>query len=191
MAEPARIRSFIAVDPAAATRAALVRLKADLAAIRADVRWVGDEALHCTLKFLGGVAPERLERVHDAVRTAAAAIEPGTVSARGLGAFPSLKRARVVWAGFDGDCVRALAAAIEGVLQPLGFETERRAFHPHITLGRVNGTRGWERVRALIDARAGDDFGRTTVDSVVIYRSDLRRTGAEYTALWRLPLAKC
>lgn len=183
-----RIRAFLAIDPSAATHAALVALKAEFTATRADVRWVRDGGLHCTLKFLGSVECARLERVPAAVAAALAGRRPVRAVARGLGVFPTPARPRVVWVGFDGSGLGNIAAAVDAALAAEGFASERRPFRAHITLGRVNGRRGWGRVSQVMAAHAEDDFGSTDVDRVVVYQSDLRPDGAVYTALWTIPM---
>jgi 2'-5' RNA ligase len=109
---------------------------------------------------------------------------------RGLGGFPSLRQPRVLWVGLESDGLAELAACVEEAMSRLGFEPERRAFAPHITLGRVNGTRGWSRTEELFKGHLSDDFGECTVDAVTIYRSTLRPDGAVYTPLWTIPLSR-
>jgi len=183
-----RIRSFVAVDLDPAVLDTLQRLQAELAASRADVRWVRPSGMHLTLKFLGPVAPAQLERVHAALGEALRDSPPLTVAAHGLGAFPTLRRPRVVWAGLAGDGLGALAARVEAGLVPLGFAAEARGFTPHVTLGRVNSLRGWPELAAVIDRHRDDDFGRTAVRAVIVYRSTLHREGAQYAVLWSIPL---
>src|SRR5690349_12357716 len=98
-----RIRSFVAVDIAAPVRAALRALQAELAEAGADVRWVRAEGIHVTLKFLGAVEAARLERVHAVLRDILRAHPALHLRVRGLGAFPSLRRPRVLWTGLHGD----------------------------------------------------------------------------------------
>ena len=59
----------------------------------------------------------------------------------GLGAFPSGKKARVLWAGIDKGSseLSTLAADVEKALENLGFGREKRGYKPHITLGRSRG----------------------------------------------------
>ncbi len=184
-----RIRSFIAVDLSPAAHAALVRLKQELAATGAEVRWVRDAGLHCTLKFLGSVEGERLERVREAVGGTLSGFAPIRVRARSLGVFPTPARPRVVWVGLEGDGLREIAGAVEAAVEPLGFAAEKRAFAPHVTMGRVTGRRHWARLAALMKTHADTTFGDTEVTHVVIYRSQPQRQGAVYTALWTIPFA--
>jgi 2'-5' RNA ligase len=184
----ARIRSFIAVDLAAPVQAALRQLLAELSQVRCDVRWIRGAGLHVTLKFLGWVEPAGLERARDTLARAVAGRPALRVHARGLGAFPSWRRPRVLWAGLEGEGLSELAARVDAAMCRAGFEPERRTFTPHITLGRVNGLSGWSQVEELVKAHLSDDFGVSIVDGVTIYRSTLRSDGAVYTPLWTIPL---
>jgi RNA 2',3'-cyclic 3'-phosphodiesterase len=186
--ESASIRSFIAVDLEEPVREAVRGLQGELARIESDVRWVRPEGLHVTLKFLGSVEPARLERVHGAVVAAVGSAPALHVGARGLGAFPTWRRPRVLWVGLHGDGMAELAAHIDTALAPLGFEREQRAFTPHLTLGRVNSLRGWPRLEEACKAHLDDDFGESEIDAVTIYRSTLQRGGAVYNPLWTIPL---
>ncbi len=188
--EAERIRSFIAVDLAAPVRTALRRLIDELARPKADIRWVRAEGLHITLKFLGWVEAARLEKVHAALAAAIADQAALQLRAHGLGAFPSLRRPRVLWVGLEGAGLAELAARVEAAMVRMGFEAEKRAFTPHVTLGRVSSLRGWARVEELFKAHLDDEFGESGVDTVVIYRSTLRPDGALYTPLWTIPLGR-
>jgi 2'-5' RNA ligase len=110
MMQTAHVRTFIAVDLAPEVCAAILRLKADLAHVRSEVRWVRDEALHATIKFLGSVPGVRLGDVRDAVARAAASMTSFAAPVRGLGAFPSIKRPRVLWVGLKTPALGKLRA---------------------------------------------------------------------------------
>lgn len=184
------VRAFVAVDPGPAVHTALVRLKNTLAAVDADVRWVGDGGLHVTLKFLGATAPASLDQLRaglaDTLRDRLAI----PVHVSGLGAFPSRNRPRVVWVGVTGDGLDDVARAVETAAVAAGFPAEERPFRPHITLGRVRGPRGARRLETALGAQGDADCGAGVVNEVIAYRSDLHRTGAVYTKLWTIPLVK-
>jgi len=190
MSETERIRSFIAIDLAEPVRAAIASLQRELARANADVRWVRREGMHVTLKFLGAVEAPRLERVHEAVETALHTQPALHVRAHGVGAFPSLRRPRVLWVGLEAEGLVELAAQIDAAVTPLGFEPEKRSFTPHATLGRVNSLRRWAALEAQLATHIDDDFGSSDVDAVTIYRSTLRPTGSIYTPLWTMSLNK-
>lgn len=190
VSETARIRSFVAVDLQSPVLAALQMLQQELARVKADVRWVRAEGLHATLKFLGSVEGPLLERVHatllDTVRDQPALC----VCVRGLGAFPSLRRPRVLWVGLSGPGLVEVAACVDDALAQLGFAREKRAFTAHVTLGRVNGLRGWPRLEEVFKAHVADDFGESAIDAITVYGSTLRPDGAIYTPLWTIPLSQ-
>lgn len=188
MGDDNRIRSFVAVDVTAQVRAALTVVVEELKEVRADIRWMRPEAMHATLKFLGGVDRPRLERVRAAVEAAAGARPAMQLRTARLGAFPSWRRARVLWAGLHGAGLTELAADFDAALVPLGFAAEQRAFTPHITLGRVRSQRGWPDVERAAKPHLEDDFGSSDVACVTIYRTTLRPEGSVYTPLWTIPL---
>jgi 2'-5' RNA ligase len=154
-----------------------------------DVAWIAPSNLHVTLKFLGQVEPERVTALGDALRAAVSTERAFGVTVRGLGAFPSPARPRVLWAGLD-DPAHALARLAERVdagCSELGFARESRAFAAHVTLGRVREPR---RQPALGSALArGADFGALRVDRVSLMRSELSPRGARYSELAGAPLA--
>ncbi len=188
MTDSDRIRSFIAVDLDPTVLAAVGSLQRELAGCAADVRWVRPAGMHVTLKFLGGIAPSLLDQVHHAVQQALADRPAVRLLVRGLGAFPSLQRPRVLWVGLTGAGLALLAEHVEGAVTPLGFAAERRRFSPHLTLGRVNSLRGWPQLKEIFAAHAADDFGATTISAVTVYRSVLRPDGAVYTPLYKIVL---
>lgn len=184
-----KLRCFVAVDLAEEVRARLTALQKDLAESGADVRWVRVEGLHITLKFLGYLENARLEQVRQVVCRVASGYQPWQVRLRGLSAFPSLRRPRVLWVGVEdeGQLV-SVATRLEDELVALGFDREDRPFTPHITLGRVNGLRRWGELEERLKGYLGTSWGESRVDRVIIYRSDLQRGGAVYTPLWTMPL---
>ena len=190
MSEKDTIRSFVAVDVTAPVHAAIAALQAELARVRADVRWVRAEGMHVTLKFLGSVDSGLLERVRAALVVALAERPALEVGVRGTGAFPSLRRPRVLWVGLDGAGLSELAGIVDAALLPLGFAPEKRSFAAHVTLGRVNSLRGWPALEEQFKAHLDDDFGSSRIDAVTIYRSTLRAGGAVYSALWTIPLCR-
>lgn len=155
----------------------------------ADVAWVAPGNLHVTLKFLGQVDEARAPALADALYATLAGQRAFDVAVRGLGAFPSPTRPRVLWAGLD-DATGALAAVarrVDACCGGLGFPRETREFAAHVTLGRVREPR---RQPALADALArAAGFGRVRVARVSLMRSELSPRGARYSELAAAPLA--
>jgi 2'-5' RNA ligase len=185
------IRSFIAIDLPQETRQGLTVIQEHLRQSRAAVRWVKPGSIHLTLKFLGIVHPAQIDDIA-AVAAQVVRNEPVfTLCAAGLGSFPSQRNPRVIWVGLQGELERLshIQARLEDGLVPLGFAREQRKFRPHLTLGRLKdrGNR-----QALIEAMAEleiPEFDSFDVTEIILYKSDLRPTGAIYTKLHRMPLA--
>jgi 2'-5' RNA ligase len=184
------LRTFIAIELDDELRINLGRLQDRLRSQVAPrcVRWVSPEGIHLTLKFLGDTPAIKVGDVQAALARAVAGIPPFTVTMGGLGCFPNLRRPRVVWVGLQevtGALVR-LRDAVEAEVSPLGFPTERRAFQPHLTLGRVQRYASSSEVRELGEAVLTSPAGtldEMKVSGVFYIKSDLRPTGAVYTIL--------
>lgn len=154
----------------------------------AHVRWVPAENLHVTLKFLGHIPDGRVAPVRVALRHVGVQAAPFTVGARGLGVFPTPRRARVVWVGLEAPELGVLAGRVDDAMAAVGFPRESRTFTPHITIGRVKDPRGWGGVLEAIASYGAQPFGDSRIDEIVLYRSELRPQGPLYTALERVPL---
>ena len=185
------IRSFIAIDFPEEIRKALEDIQKELKQCGAGVRWVKPGSIHLTLKFLGNIHPAQVEDIALAVAQEIRDEPPITLGAAGLGAFPSRRKPRVIWIGMEGEVQRLtrIQTRVENALEPLGFVREKRGFRPHLTIGRVKDRR---KLQALIDAMAElkiPEFDSFDVTEIILYKSDLRPTGAIYTKLHRMSLA--
>lgn len=179
------LRLFIAVPIPQGMREALEGLQASWKARTQGVRWVRPEGLHITLKFLGNVPEERLQAIKEAMETALSGLAPFEVRVKGVGAFPSLRNPRVLWVGVEDEegKLKGVFKALEKALQKLGFPREERPFSPHLTLGRVKGRGDFSFLEG-----SGFDFGPLLVKEVILFKSDLKPEGAEYTPLYAVPL---
>ncbi len=187
------VRSFVAVPLAPDVQQAVFGLADELAAALPGVRWSRKvENMHVTIKFLGNVDEERLAAFGADLQAALAEVRAFPIAVRGMGAFPSARRATVIWAGIDdptGGLQRA-AAVVEAVAVQGGVgQRETRPFRAHVTVGRA---------KASVDARgplAGlgqRRFGAATVDALLVYESRLgggpQHAGSTYVLRHRAAL---
>src|SRR6185436_9870816 len=145
------MRVFVAATLPAAIRENLAAAQRALDALSLDVRWVRPEGIHLTLVFLGEVLAARLQGLAAALGALRGAAGPIVLEARGLGTFPESGRPRVIWARLAGDLdgLARLQASVAAAVREAGSAIEARDWHPHLTLGRVQG--GWgDRARAAI-----------------------------------------
>lgn len=186
------MRLFVALNPPAAERERIDAAVEPLRAARLPVRWVGPAQRHLTLKFLGEVAEARVPEVTEAVEAAAATVPPFEVEWTAVGAFPSLRRPRVVWLGVTpARELTALHEELERRFERLGFERENRDLAPHLTLGRAQRDARPPELRDLERLAAQVAFaGRVRFETLDLMRSRLRPTGAEYDVLRAAPLGE-
>jgi 2'-5' RNA ligase len=184
------VRLFVAAALPDEVRARLGAAQAALARLPLDVRWTRPEGIHLTFTFIGEVPAERVDPIRRALRESCGGLSPAALAARGVGVFPDRGRPRVIWAGVVGDLEAAgrVKNAVDAALAPLGVVAEARPFRPHLTLGRVTGSRGGD-WRVAIDPHAGDEFGVFAVEACVLFESRLLPGGARYQALETVPLA--
>ncbi|MGE5127521.1 MAG: RNA 2',3'-cyclic phosphodiesterase [Betaproteobacteria bacterium] len=176
-------RSFVALECEPGLQDALRELQARLRPRLGEARLVRPERIHLTLRFLGLSSPARLERLRPQLAAAAAACPPCEARVRGVGTFPDRGSPRVLWLGIElAEPLLVLQADCERAARAAGFDPEPRAFRAHLTLGR------W-RERAPRPELPEVDLGRTRLDTLTLFRSELRPDGAVYTPLARFPLA--
>jgi len=133
------MRLFVAILLDDEVRAALGRVQQQLSPACSGVRWVRQDQLHITAKFLGEVPDRDVAGVSKALERAATQLAPFEMTLKGCGCFPPRGAVRIVWAGIQepsGSLLRSVEA-VEGGLTEIGFPRERRPFSPHITIGRV------------------------------------------------------
>jgi len=183
------IRSFIAIELPEKVLEGLARLRKELERDgHKFVKWVDPGGVHLTLKFLGNIPSKRVAEITEAIEEATQGISPFNLEISGLGAFPSLKQARVFWVGIGGevDKLSRLQQNIDSALAILGFAKEERSFVPHLTLARIRqGAPPPERrsFGELIGSTVFEDKYHVEVEAINLMRSQLTPAGAIYTCL--------
>jgi len=149
-----------------------------------DLKWVAPTNYHVTLKFLGWTRDEAIAAIVDGLQTALAGVSPFRFRTARLGAFPSLEKASVVWAGVDDPApLTEVASRIETACEGLGFAREKRGFHPHVTLARLRETRA---VKELVLPLSEQMFSDSRCDGVTLFESETKSSGSVYRELHRI-----
>ena len=179
------LRAFVAVPIPDAVAAFLQQIQVRLHAPEMKIRWVAPTNIHLTLKFFGDIDPSRVDAVAAQMDLAAGSIPAFSLVARGVGVFPNLRNARVLWVGLAGDLDRlgAIHASLESGLKSVGFSKSPRNFRAHLTIGRTRERIDAQTIRASLEPLkdvASDSF---RVDRLALFRSILKPAGAEYTLL--------
>lgn len=184
------IRAFIAIDLPEDIRRHLTHVAHTLQKELQPypIRWVPPKNIHLTLKFLGDVSEHNLRILTHLLAGEVETHRPFEFSVGTLGAFPDMRRPRVIWVGVEAPHeLLALQRGIDQATAKLGYQSERRPYQPHLTLGRVSrnatGAQVREISRRLQETTVGF-LGSARVSEVHLYRSDLRPEGAVYTQLF-------
>lgn len=183
-----RVRTFIAVElsPRVMTRAG--DLIDELRVVGAEVNWVRPQQMHLTLKFLGDVPDTETPDICRVIKQVADDFEPFEIVCRGAGAFPNLQEPRTLWIGIqDGaEELKRLQSEIDDALKAkLGYGREQRAFHPHLTIGRVKHATAEQHRRfvEILEQQADFDADLAIIDEVVTFASFLGRSGPKHDPL--------
>jgi 2'-5' RNA ligase len=177
------LRLFVAIEIPSDVRDLVEGAVAPIREMFPRAKWVPKQNQHVTLKFLGSTYPRLVDRVTEAIGDVATAGQPFETRVDGLGAFPSQRRAAVLWAGLDdaGGRMSELASALDTALAK-EFAPEERAFTPHLTVARFKPP---ERLGELPTGLRSDVF---TIDQVVLFRSQVQRPAPIYTPVATFPL---
>ena len=177
------MRLFIALPLEASVRDYLGRVIQQLRGARASVKWVDPKNMHLTVRFLGeteeAVVP-KLKQLMDQIAPKHPAVE--AVIDR-LGAFPNLRRPRVIWAGLSGELepLEKMARQIELAVRQLRFEPEKKG-SPHLTLGRIRDPRNMDTLASETE-RFRMEPTALRLDRIVLFKSTLTPQGPIYDRL--------
>lgn len=183
------LRAFIAVELDASVIDELTRVLNLLKATQADVKWVHPQNAHITLKFLGQIQEQKIEKISRSIKESVPAYKPFHLTIENLGVFPNMKLPRVIWIGAvsEGNFLEKLACEIEENLVSLHFPKEKRGFKSHITIGRLRSNKNKnELVNLLADIKI--DRKDMLVKTVTLFKSTLSPLGPCYERLASIPL---
>jgi 2'-5' RNA ligase len=171
------MRLFVAVWPSPSVALQLAALDRPP---RAGVRWTTEDQWHVTLRFLGQILDEDLQRVKGALSALESVGPTRPVTAV---AGPALTRLGpsvlcVPVAGLDG-----LAASVVRATAEFGEPPDERPFRGHITVARAA-----RHVKLRLSAPVPFE-GSWEVEEVTLVASVLHRAGARYEVVGRYPLA--
>ncbi len=186
------VRLFIAVNLSEQQRHELVQLQNRFKRNLDGVKWVKPEGMHLTLKFLGETDSQMVSKISGILDLSGEIFSSFQIDCSGCGIFPNPARARVIWSGINKGSkdLSDLAEFFNQELSGLGFQPEKRAFMPHLTLGRFRNPVTEKIVNSVLKEEADFQSKSSLVDQVVLYESVLTRHGAIYKPVYRTGLNK-
>lgn len=178
------VRCFIAVDvEEPSVLDGLGRLQAGLEGTGADLKCVERENIHLTLRFLGDVREGLLGELKNLVT--GLSFEPFKMVLEGVGAFPNLRRPRVIWVGVTEGVseLTGIFNRLESGLVGLGFKPEGRGLSSHITLARVRSGKNRDRLVEQVRTHGDESFGAFEVRHIRLKKSVLTPRGPIYSTI--------
>ena len=188
-----KVRLFVSIHVPEVVREKLrdVQRQFEKAMPQDSVRWTLFEQLHLTLEFMGSVPAAEIPSLEQALTKVTARHRAFRLAAESIGAFSSMRNPRVIWAGLTGDIdrLKALQADVHATVMQWEREPETRAYHPHLTLGRVRPIRPRElrNVSQALAAITPKPFGEWQVDEFALMQSKLSPHGAQHSVLATFP----
>lgn len=184
------MRLFLAVEFEQTLRRALREATAPLRAVVPDAGWIAEDRLHLTLKFLGEQPETIVPPLAEKMSEIAARHWPMEMQLGGVGAFPDLRRPRVLWIGIaPAPKLELLQHDVEQGCAALGVEVDGKPFRPHLTIGRLRGTEDRAAIREMARAARAIRFrGDALVSAIDVVRSTLTPNGPRYERLAHAPL---
>lgn len=178
------IRTFIAIKITAEKKllASISELKKSLAG--EEVRWVDNDNLHLTLRFLGETNQFQIDEISKMLETISGQFQPFQFELKGLSVFKKKIQPRVLFVDVEDDLVlRQLALEILEMSKMLGFKVEENTFNPHLTLGRIKYIQNKAEFYALVKKYCDMKFQQVIVSEIIFYQSILGSNGPTYKSI--------
>lgn len=179
------IRAFVAIDLPLEIKETLEDIQFDLLdhVTEEEVRWVKAETMHLTIRFLGdGVTPDVIPVICDGLDLIAKTTPPFLLQMGQIGCFPDQRNPRVLWVGLEDPApLYSLRDILDGQLETIGWEHDKRGYNPHLTLGYVKNKKYIS--RAKIPYGSYVTPRQWPVNGIHLYHSQLTKQGPRYKVI--------
>jgi 2'-5' RNA ligase len=183
------VRVFIAIEVPENIQKEVFSLKNNISSDYVKIRWVKEENIHLTMIFLGEIAEDVIEQVKDRMQVVSKRHKVFNMALQGSGAFPNLRRPRVIWVGVSSNSEQPIINLANDLTITLDFLKldDKRTFKPHITFGRIRSVYNLGALQRGIESISinTEEF---TVKEITLFKSTLKPDGAVYTPLSKYPL---
>lgn len=152
------------------------------------IKWTKEENLHITLFFIGYVYYNDLSEIIISIEEAIKNFKPFRTNFKKINYFPEKEYSKkMIWVFGERDKnLEGLHQEIKKVI--LGTQKESQPFYPHITLGRISSFEFTKinpdelpQIENTIDLQIN-------VKTITIFESELKKGGAQYTAIKKFNL---
>lgn len=178
------MRCFIAIDMPDDIKKSVFELINGVDYKVKGIKWVPPENIHLTLKFLGEIKEEQLKEIKSRLDFISSNHKEFDIIISKIGGFPSLKNPNVLWIGIDhSEELCRLYEDIANAMFDLGFEKEDRKFSPHLTIARIKDKKNIDPIIKSLITLKDKSFGSVKVQEILLMKSVLKPTGAEYSKI--------
>lgn len=185
------IRAFIAIEISERSKKEISSIIAKLRSTRAHVKWTDPGLIHITLKFLGTIPEGRVDSISEKISYVSKKQDPFRIDLAGINVFPMWRMPKVIWLGINDPSggLKRLARSVDNNMEKEGFLREKRAFSPHITLGRFKSLKKITALREMAQDMKAPSLS-DNVDKIILFKSDLNRDGAVHTPVFSSKIHK-
>jgi len=178
------MRCFVAAFPSEEIRSAAFSLAGRVCASIRGARIVPAGNLHLTLQFLGEVPDRDAGALSSGLAEGVSGFAPFRAGFARLGAFPSSRRATVLWTGVgEGkEGFEGLAGRISAVTGRFAQKKAEKPFVPHLTLARFRTPADLSRLEVFSELMQ-TELGMCTMAGFALMRSRLEPEGPVYEEL--------
>ena len=179
------LRTFIAIDIPGNILSEIRELQEGIKDYGFKIRWVRPESIHLTLKFLGDIKAVKINEIAEAISETVVRYTPISLQAKGVGVFPGIKRPQVLWVGLAGQLepLVSLQKTLDENLETIGFPMEKRPFKGHLTMGRMKAKIDVKKFGDVLMAFRRFESETFTAGRLILYKSELKPSGALYTEM--------
>jgi len=181
------IRGFIAIEIDETSK--IIDFNNEIKKTEANIKLVESNNMHLTLKFLGDINEESIEKIEEKIKESVEGIKPFNIELIGTGVFPNKNYIKVIWIGIEkGEKLITIAQKIDERLVNLGFKKEKRKFSPHLTIGRVKSAKDKKKIIQIVEKYNNILFSENIVDTIKLIKSELTPEGPIYSTLKEIKL---
>lgn len=186
-----KIRSFLAFELPLEIKNIVARVSGELRQSTLNARWVKVDNIHLTVVFMGNIETGDIPAIAQGVKEVCQTYGPFDLSLKEIGCFPNRRNPRVLWLGLDGDLepMSDFRDALQGHLTGFGIKEEKRKFKPHLTLARFRKPKKMDlKEEQLLSKYEDISSSVCSLKELILFKSELKPTGAVYTKVEAWPL---
>jgi RNA 2',3'-cyclic 3'-phosphodiesterase len=151
---------------------------------RSRINWVDPSLFHITLKFLGDVEETLIPAIVNDLKPIKEKYEKIILIPERVGIFGPKHQPRVIWFGYSEDAkLASMQYEIEYSLSRHGFESEKKRFTPHLTLGRIKNIEEINELNGYLQSPQKIIDQKFHAEAFQLFKSILKKDGPAYQVI--------